>query len=89
MKLLLSAVAMMIASPALAQTPTTGNHASHPAPAHADRAMSAQHADHGKAAAPAAIACTPEHAAMGHCKLVKPAQPAADPHAAHKMSPKK
>jgi len=45
----------------------------------------AQHSGH-TAPAPAAATstCTPEHAAMGHCKLPAP-PPAADPHAGHTM----
>ena len=45
----------------------------------------AQHSGHAQPAAPAGPpSCTPEHAAMGHCKL--PAQKQqADPHAGHNM----
>ena len=99
MNMLLSAVALTIASPVLAQTPVTGSHAGHAAPAAlsakaplagpAGHTMPVQNAGDGTAAAPAASTCTPEHAAMGHCKLAKPAGPAGDPHAGHKMSPKK
>ena len=43
------------------------------------------HAGHNLPASPApADACTPEHAAMGHCQLPKE-KPAADPHAGHHM----
>ena len=55
----------------------------------------AQHSGHGDAATPEA-ACTPEHAAMGHCTMPgdgadphagheMPAEEAADPHAGHEM----
>jgi len=55
MKYLVSAIALVIASPALAQTAPANPHAAHQtAPAKA-------------AAAP----CTPEHAKMGHCKMEK------------------
>ena len=39
------------------------------------------------AAAQAPSTCTPDHAAMGHCKLNVPTQPVADPHAGHSMPP--
>jgi hypothetical protein len=53
MKMLLTAVAMMIASPALAQTAPAGNHAGHAAHA-APAAPSGQAGHTGHAAAPAA-----------------------------------
>jgi hypothetical protein len=68
MKLLLSVIALAIATPALAQNA--------PAAAHAG------HAQHAEQAAPAAgTACSPEHAAMGHCtpKQSTPAAPAGQP----------
>ena len=40
----------------------------------------AQHSGHTAPPTPAATSsCTPEHAAMGHCQMPAPAQPAADP----------
>lgn len=89
MKILFSAFALMVASPALAQTAPTGRHPGNSGPA--------------KPAAAASTACTPEHAAMGHCTLPKAAaanaaprskavpKPVgkADAHAAHKKTPTK
>lgn len=52
MKLLLSVIALAIATPTLAQNAPAGAHAGH--------------AQHAEQAAPAAgTACSPEHAAMG------------------------
>ena len=45
----------------------------------------AQHSGHSAPAAPATeSSCTPEHAAMGHCTMRPPTQPA-DPHPGHTM----
>lgn len=67
MKMFLTAIALTIAAPAMAQTATVDPHAGH---------RMAQ-------SAPAAGACTPEHAAMGHCTPKTAAAPAADSHAGH------
>ena len=69
MKLFLAAIALAVASPAMAQTAAADPHAGH------NMAQSA----------PAADSCTPEHAAMGHCTPKKAAAPAADPHGGHDM----
>lgn len=45
----------------------------------------AQHEGHAPAAPAPVASCTPEHAAMGHCKLPATQKPAADPHAGHQM----
>ena len=71
MKLLLPAIALAFATPAMAQTATADPHAGHN--------MAAQQA------APAADPCTPEHDALGHCTPKKAAVPAADPHEGHDM----
>lgn len=87
MKILITAVVMAIASPALAQAAPMGGHSGHAAQAKQE----------------ATTACTPEHAAMGHCKLpearaakaapnAKPARKPsgkAGPHAGHKKTPTK
>lgn len=67
MKKFLTMIALVLATPAMAQT----------APAN-------PHADHAQQTAPAA-ACSPQHAAMGHCTLKADAAPAANPHAGHDM----
>lgn len=63
MKLLLSVIALAFATPALAQNASADQHAGH-----AHQAP--------QPTPPAPIACTAEHAAMGHCKLSpRPAAP--------------
>lgn len=56
MRLFLSVIALAFASPSLAQNAPADQHAGH-----------AEHT--AQPASPASTACTPEHAAMGHCKL--------------------
>lgn len=62
MKLLVSVIALAIASPALAQTAPANPHAGH---------------GQAAAPAKAEAACTPEHAKLGHCKLAPAAEKAA------------
>jgi hypothetical protein len=74
MKLFLTAIALAVASPAVAQTAPADPHSGH-----AQAAQTTPAADR---------ACTPEHAAMGHCTRKKAAAaPAADPHAGYANMP--
>ena len=45
----------------------------------------AQHSGHATPAPTTNASCTPEHAAMGHCKLPAPEKQPVDPHAGHAM----
>jgi hypothetical protein len=74
MKLLLTAIALAFASPALAQTGAADPHAGH-----------TMEAKPQSGAQPADPSCPPEHAAMGHCTPKAAAAPAADQHAGHAM----
>lgn len=78
MKLLLTTIALAVASPAVAQGAAADPHAGHNMAAHAMHS--------GQVGAPGSDpACSAEHAAMGHCTPKAPAAgaPAVDPHAGH------
>lgn len=97
MKMILSAMALAIAAPAMAQSTAPSNpHAGHPAPSAAATDSAANpHAGHMMTMDPKKMQehCAQMKAAghkMGGCdKMGAGSAPAADPHAGHDMGPKK